>query len=214
MKISWASTSVLKGLFLGALLVLAFEGRPAFAAPCVGGPSVCGQNSGLVPFHKDAILASLIWAKEKTECPKMIIWMRPSEFKPKDYLNPTVGGVFSGFNQNYIDSRPGRLWAWPTGPKRLVPLRPRPRPGECSNYRRLRPPGPDRQGRLHQDEHRRAHRWRHGPEQPILQGRRVLQGAQLQPLLHGTSGRGRRPHHRVRVPRQGRQQRREEGQHL
>ncbi len=109
MKISWASTSVLKGLFLGALLVLAFEGRPAFAAPCVGGPSVCGQNSGLVPFHKDAILASLIWAGEKTECPKMIIWMRPSEYKPKDYLNSTVGGVFSGFNQNYIDLVQGKF---------------------------------------------------------------------------------------------------------
>jgi len=103
MKIFWTSTSVLKGLFLGALLVLAFEGRPAFAAPCEGGPSVCGQNSGLVPFHKDAILASLIWAKEKTECPKMIIWMRPSEFKPKDYLNPTLGGVFSGFNPKYLE---------------------------------------------------------------------------------------------------------------
>lgn len=103
MKIFWTSTSVLKGLFLGALLVLAFEDRPAFAAPCEGGPSVCGQNSGLVPFHKDAILASLIWANEKTECPKMIIWMRPSEFKPKDYLLPTVGGVFSGFNPTYLE---------------------------------------------------------------------------------------------------------------
>jgi Domain of unknown function (DUF1929) len=103
MKIFWTSTSVLKGLFLGALLVVGFEGRPAFAAHCVGGPSVCGQNSGLVPFHKDAILASLIWANEKTECPKMIIWMRPSEFKPKDYLNPTLGGVFSGFNPKYLE---------------------------------------------------------------------------------------------------------------
>ena len=76
---------------------------------CAGGPSVCGQNSGLIPFHKDAILASLIWAKpkhgsdDKPLCPKMIIWMRPSEYKPKDYLNPTVGGVFSGFNPKYLE---------------------------------------------------------------------------------------------------------------
>jgi Domain of unknown function (DUF1929) len=33
----------------------------------------------------------------------MLIWMRPSEFRPKDYLAPTVGGVFSGFNEKYID---------------------------------------------------------------------------------------------------------------
>jgi hypothetical protein len=33
----------------------------------------------------------------------MIIWMRPSEYKPKDYLNPTVGGVFSGFNPKYLE---------------------------------------------------------------------------------------------------------------
>jgi hypothetical protein len=33
----------------------------------------------------------------------MIIWMRPSEYKPKDYLNPTVGEVFSGFNPKYLE---------------------------------------------------------------------------------------------------------------
>jgi Domain of unknown function (DUF1929) len=81
----------------------------ALAGHCVGGPSVCGQNSGLVPFHKDAIMASLLWSKhkkwngDKADCPKMIILMRPSEYKPKDYLNPTVGGVFSGFNPKYLE---------------------------------------------------------------------------------------------------------------
>ncbi|MGH7429918.1 MAG: hypothetical protein ACREJ4_16400, partial [Candidatus Methylomirabilaceae bacterium] len=103
MKIMWTPTSVLKGLFLGALLVVAFEGRPAFAAHCAGGPPVCGQNSGLVPFHKDAIHASLIWAKEKTECPKMLIWMRPSEYKPKDYVIPPVVGGLPTFNSKYLE---------------------------------------------------------------------------------------------------------------
>lgn len=65
-------------------------------------PKICGEKSGLVPFHKDAIHASLYW-KKNSECPKMIILMRPSEYKPKDYLNPTVGGVFSGFNQMYLE---------------------------------------------------------------------------------------------------------------
>jgi hypothetical protein len=64
-------------------------------------PQVCGRNSGLVPFHKDAIHASLIWTKQ-SQCPKMLIWMRPSEYTPSAYLNPTVNGVFSGFNQTYI----------------------------------------------------------------------------------------------------------------
>jgi hypothetical protein len=33
----------------------------------------------------------------------MLIWMRPSEYKPSFYLNPTQGGAFSGFNETYID---------------------------------------------------------------------------------------------------------------
>ena len=82
--------------------VLWLGGGTASASHCVGGPQVCGQNAGLVPFHKDAIHASLIWTK-KSECPKMLIWMRPSEYKPKDYLNPTVNGVFSGFNAKYLE---------------------------------------------------------------------------------------------------------------
>ncbi|HVJ89626.1 MAG TPA: galactose oxidase-like domain-containing protein [Labilithrix sp.] len=60
-------------------------------------PAKCGKNSGVVPFHKDAVHASLLW-KERAKCPQMLIWMRPSEYKPSDYLNPTVTeGVFPGF---------------------------------------------------------------------------------------------------------------------
>jgi hypothetical protein len=33
----------------------------------------------------------------------MLIFMRPSEYKSKDYLNPTVAGVFSGFNPKYLE---------------------------------------------------------------------------------------------------------------
>jgi hypothetical protein len=35
-------------------------------------PQICGRNSGLVPFHKDAIHASLIWTKQ-SQCPQMLI---------------------------------------------------------------------------------------------------------------------------------------------
>ncbi|WP_354685052.1 hypothetical protein [Cupriavidus necator] len=77
----------------------------AQAADCpAAGPAVCGENSGLVPVHKDFIHASLIWNQKYSTCPRMLIWMRPSEYKPKHYLNPPVpGGGFPGFNQKYID---------------------------------------------------------------------------------------------------------------
>ena len=101
---------VLFTVLVCATALFALDVGTASAGPCVGGPAACGQNSGLVPFHKDAIAASLIWGKHKDKkedddktCPKMIIWMRPSEYKPKDYLNPTVGGVFSGFNPKYLE---------------------------------------------------------------------------------------------------------------
>ena len=95
--------SILLAAFLAAIFVFSLDGGNASASHCAGGPSVCGQNSGLVPFHKDAILASLVWPNAKADCPKMVIWMRPAEYKPKDYLNPTVGGVFSGFNPKYLE---------------------------------------------------------------------------------------------------------------
>jgi len=92
---------------LGVLLIVAWMvsagGRGASASHTCSGPEACGQNSGLVPFVKDGIMASLIWPDAEAQCPKMMIWMRPAEFKPKDYLSPTVGGVFSGFNQKYLE---------------------------------------------------------------------------------------------------------------
>ena len=103
-------TSIPLAALAGAILFFSLNAGSAQAFhTCAGGTAVCGQNSGLVPFHKDAIMASLIWPQVqagtsgKADCPQMMIWMRPSEYKPKDYLNPTVGGVFSGFRQKYIE---------------------------------------------------------------------------------------------------------------
>jgi len=56
---------ILNGVFLGGVLLVFLDGRPTSAAPCVGGPAVCGQNSGLVPFHKDAIGATLLWERRE-----------------------------------------------------------------------------------------------------------------------------------------------------
>src|SRR5688572_16519776 len=96
------------GVFLGVTLLVLLDGRSTSADhTCAGGPAVCGQNSKLIPFHKDAIGATLLWGASSkagmkaSECPEMLIWMRPAEYKPQDYLNPTVDGMFSGFNENY-----------------------------------------------------------------------------------------------------------------
>lgn len=78
-------------------------GFPGCAAPA--DPAQCGKKSGLVPFHKDAIHTSLVWSgRDKNRCPKLLMWMRPSEYKPSDYLNPTQpDGGFPGFSQKYLD---------------------------------------------------------------------------------------------------------------
>src|SRR5688572_6580066 len=72
--------------------------RPSMAYKFVGKPQ------GLVPVHKDFIHASLMWNKKNAECPQMLVWMRPSEYKPKHYVNPPkAGGGFPGFNPKYIE---------------------------------------------------------------------------------------------------------------
>ena len=49
-------------LVLGVTLLVSLDGRAASADhTCAGGPAVCGQNSKLIPFHKDAIGATLLW---------------------------------------------------------------------------------------------------------------------------------------------------------
>ena len=93
-------------VFLGAMLLVSFVGRPASANhTCGTTPSAtCGEISGLIPTHKDAVGSSLVWGTN-WECPKMLIWMRPSEYTPREFLNPPVGdgSTFPGFNQTYIN---------------------------------------------------------------------------------------------------------------
>lgn len=132
-------------------------------------PAVCGENSGLVPFHKDAIHASLLWTK-KSECPSMLIWMRPGEYKPRDYLNPTVSAVFPGFNPTYVWARSGRLRSQPARSERVVTICPGSQSRKYPDHRCLRAPVPDRQRRLHLEDCRAAIRapawvriWRAAP---------------------------------------------------
>ncbi len=86
------------------LLLITILFALASASHTCSSEKVCGKLSGLVPFHKDAIHASLVWSSARDQCPKMLIWMRPSEYRPVDYVLPTnASGVFSGFNPIYID---------------------------------------------------------------------------------------------------------------
>jgi hypothetical protein len=105
------SMSILGGTFLGGMLLNAVAAPGGVATQDCDlnnpDPSICGQNSGFVPFHKDAIHASLTWERKKSVCPKMLIMMRPTEYTPSDYLNDTDPSLdppeFPGFDQEYID---------------------------------------------------------------------------------------------------------------
>src|SRR4051812_7029539 len=53
-----------------------------------GEPSQTGELSPLIPFHKDAIHASLLWDGRKAE---LCFAMRPSEYRGTDLVDPAVG---------------------------------------------------------------------------------------------------------------------------
>ncbi|NEJ83795.1 hypothetical protein GR268_45920, partial [Rhizobium leguminosarum] len=63
------------------VFLVAFLGQARCQPPR---PEVVGWLSGVIPFHKDAIATSLVWRRESM-CPKLLMWMRPSEYRPQDY---------------------------------------------------------------------------------------------------------------------------------
>jgi hypothetical protein len=84
-------------------------------------PAVCGQKSGLIKFPKDAIHSSLVW-KKHADCPKLLMWMRPSEYKPSDFIEPLppgmgFPGLGTGFRDSYLDFVQARYFD-PNTPKR------------------------------------------------------------------------------------------------
>lgn len=48
-----------------------------------------GQLSSLIPFHKDAIHSSVMWDGDRD--PWLCFWMRPSEYRGTDLVDPEVG---------------------------------------------------------------------------------------------------------------------------
>jgi len=57
--------------------------------PCDPELQQFGELSSLIPFHKDAIHSTVIWDKDRD--PWLCFWMRPSEYRGKDLVDPAVG---------------------------------------------------------------------------------------------------------------------------
>ncbi len=98
------ATHLTLALILGVVcLLLSLGGGIPSAALSSADPSEVGELGPLIPFHKDAIHASLLWTG------KICFWMRPSEYKGTDSVDPAVGElgqlkptfeqlVYGGFN--------------------------------------------------------------------------------------------------------------------
>ena len=54
-----------------------------------GDPSQVGELGPLIPFHKDAVHATLLWNGDRA--PRLYLWMRPSQFKGTDLVDPAIG---------------------------------------------------------------------------------------------------------------------------
>lgn len=63
-------------------------------------PAEVGELGSLIPFHKDAIGAGLMWGQHGE--PKICFWMRPAEYRGTDLVDPApdpVGALSPTFNQ-------------------------------------------------------------------------------------------------------------------
>jgi hypothetical protein len=70
-------------------------------------PSKVGKLGPLIPFHKDAIHAALVWTGPKRKTPKVCFWMRPAEYRGTDLVDPNGrspdGGDTGGFIQHFLE---------------------------------------------------------------------------------------------------------------
>jgi hypothetical protein len=73
-------------LVLGCAAAVSLGSAPAFAVP--DERASLGELSPLIPFHKDAIHASLVPRGDSFD---LCFWMRPSEYRGSDVVDPTVG---------------------------------------------------------------------------------------------------------------------------
>lgn len=92
MKIKSGASIGIASLVVTWLLGLG-SGTASASHTCPGDPSVCGRLGPLIPFHKDAIHAALVWTGEKhaEKRSKICFWMRPSEWRGTDLVDPNTG---------------------------------------------------------------------------------------------------------------------------
>ena len=80
-------------------------GTAAAFHPIPNIPAVVGEIGPLIPFHKDAIHAVLVWTGVDRDTPKVCFWMRPAEYIGTDLVDPLGlspdGGDTGGFIQAY-----------------------------------------------------------------------------------------------------------------
>ena len=68
-------------LYLGGGTAEAFH-------PVPSNPAAVGEIGPLIPFHKDAIHAVLVWTGMNRDTPKVCFWMRPAEYRGTDLVDP------------------------------------------------------------------------------------------------------------------------------
>jgi Domain of unknown function (DUF1929) len=56
--------------------------------PVPSNPAAVGEIGSLIPFHKDAIHAVLVWTGVNRDTPKVCFWMRPAEYRGTDLVDP------------------------------------------------------------------------------------------------------------------------------
>jgi hypothetical protein len=79
----------------GTALVIAFAclsglgaGSAAAFHPVPDNPRAVGEIGPLIPFHKDAIHAVVVWTGVNRDKPKVCFWMRPAEYRGTDLVDP------------------------------------------------------------------------------------------------------------------------------
>ena len=76
-------------LGIAAVWFLCLGGGTAEAFhPVPNNPAAVGEIGPLIPFHKDAIHAVLVWTGVNRDKPKVCFWMRPAEYRGTDLVDP------------------------------------------------------------------------------------------------------------------------------
>lgn len=77
-------------LVVGALVSAGGAGAVTARGAVASDPAEVGELGPLIPFHKDAIHASLV---PNGDSFRLCFWMRPAEYRGTDLVDPTVGAL-------------------------------------------------------------------------------------------------------------------------